>query len=233
MRDLETTLRSLSGSIDWPEPSPHLAARVTASIEATTRPQKATGRWLIAAVVLTVLIVGLVPGTRQAVADLFVEAGVRIGFIAETPTIDADDFALGEETTLDEVSQVAGFRPSIPHDLGAPEAVFIGEDGHVSIVWESESVLLTQVSSDGVFAQKGVGPETSVSEVMIDDEPGIWIEGAGHTFTLLDEDGHLVEETTRLAANVLLWSADGIDYRLELTDGLDRALEIAESMEVS
>jgi hypothetical protein len=68
---------------------------------------------------------------------------------------------------------------------------------------------------------------------MIGEDPGIWIEGAGHSFTLLDEDGNPVEETARLAANVLLWSADGYDFRLELTDDLNQALEIAQSMEVN
>jgi hypothetical protein len=38
--------------------------------------------WVLAAVAVLVLVIGLVPGTRRAVADLFREAGVRIGFIA-------------------------------------------------------------------------------------------------------------------------------------------------------
>ena len=51
---------------------------------------------------------------------------------------------------------------------------------------------------------------------------------AAHTFTLLDAAGNPVEETTRLAANVLLWEGNGLNHRLETTGDLPSSLGIVE-----
>jgi hypothetical protein len=121
----------------------------------------------------------------------------------------------------------------VPRELGPPDAVFLNTDLHVSMVWEDEVVLLTQTAADGDYAQKGIGPGTEIIAVEVNGQQGLWLEGAQHTFSLLDPEGVPMDETTRLAHNVLLWNDDGIDFRLELTDDLERALEIAESLEES
>lgn len=227
MSRLETILNDLSHTVDWPESSEHLATRVTAHIESTRRPHRLR-RWAIALVVLT-LAIGLVPNTRQAVADLLHEAGVRIGFLEEVPADLADDLNLGDLSTLEEAAERSSFDLQTPAALGpANESYLDGEA--VSMVWEGPT-LLTQQPGGEPYALKGVGPDTDATSVAIAGDPGLWIEGAEHTFTLLDQQGNPIEETTRLAANVLLWSSDGVDYRLELTGGLDRALEIATSLE--
>jgi hypothetical protein len=59
----------------------------------------------------------------------------------------------------------------------------------------------------------------------------LWIEGAIHTFTLLDQAGNPIEETTRLAANVLLWEMNGVNHRLETTGDLQSSLAIVETLE--
>lgn len=187
---------------------------------------------MLAAVAVLVLVIGLVPGTRRAVADLFREAGVKIGFIAETPSIDPGSLDLGDVIEMDDVVDRVGFEPLVPAELGPPDHVFLNTDLHVSMVWEDDVVVLTQTIANGDYAQKGVGPGTEITAVEIDGQHALWLEGAQHTFTLLDPGGVPIEETTRLAHNVLLWSDDGIDFRLELTDDLNRALEIAESLEV-
>lgn len=232
MNRLEMTLAVLPDSIDWPEPSEQLASRVRAHIESGETARSRTRRWAIAsALALLVLVMGLLPGTRQALADLFHEAGVRIGFISETPTDLAADVDLGSPVTMEAAAEQVGFELRSPDILGLPDAVYV-DDGAVSMVWAGP-VLLTQRSGSEPFARKGIGPGTSATAASISGQPGLWIEGAGHTFTLLDEEGNPVQETTRLAANALLWSSGNIDYRLELTDDLDRALEIATSLERS
>lgn len=227
MSRLETVLVSLPESLDWPEPSEHLATRVGSRIR--SRSLLATPpRWAVAVVVAALLlIVGLVPGPRQAVADLLEEAGVRIGFL--DPSTEVADLDLGEPVTVETAVEQVGFALRGSDALGSPEGVYL-EGGAAIMVWEGP-VLLSQRSGDGPFAEKGVGTSTEVTPVEIDGQPGLWIEGAEHTFTLLDPSGEPIEGTTRLAANVLLWSADGVDYRLELTEGLTRALAIAESLE--
>lgn len=227
MSRLETILNDLSHTVDWPEPSEHLATRVTRHIESAPRTHRLR-RWAIAIITLT-LVVGLVPDTRQAMADLLHEAGVRIGFVQETPTDLTDDLNLGDPSTMEQAAEHASFELQAPVALGPPDEVYL--DGQaVSMVWEGPT-LLTQAPAGEPYALKGVGSDTDASHVVIAGDPGIWIEGAEHTFTLLDQQGNPVEETTRLAANVLLWSSNGVDYRLELTGDLDRAMEIATSLE--
>lgn len=240
MNRLDETLRALPDSMDWPEPSPHMPARVSAIIES----HEATGRlrWVwVSAVSALVLAIALLPGARQAVADLLVEAGVRIGVVDEIPPLGAD-LELGEEVTLHDAARVVSFEVRVPGEMGPPDGIFL--DGEtISLTWGGDgslpsapgtdvAMLLTQAPSGETRATKGVSPETELLPVTIDGSSALWIEGAEHTFTLVDNEGELIEETTRLAANVLLWSADGVDFRLELTGGLDRALSIARSLEV-
>ncbi|HJS72024.1 MAG TPA: hypothetical protein VJ858_04780 [Acidimicrobiia bacterium] len=231
MSRLETVLMTLPDAVEWPKTSEHLATRVSARIEAGEPTGRRRLSWVLAAIAIVVLVIGLVPDTRRAVGDLFREAGVRIGFIAETPSIDPGSLHLGDAIELEDVFDRLGFEPLVPAELGPPDAVFLGTDLHVSMVWEEEVVIVTQTAANGDYAQKGVTPDTDITAVEVDGRHALWLEGAQHTFTLLDPDGVPMDETTRLAHNVLLWSVDGMDFRLELTEDLDRALEIAESME--
>lgn len=54
--------------------------------------------------------------------------------------------------------------------------------------------------------------DQSVQRFTVEGQPGLWIEGPAHTFTLFDAEGNPIEETTRLAANVLLWEANGVNH---------------------
>lgn len=227
MSRLETVLASLTESMDWPEPSEHLATRVSARIR-SRRLMSTPPRWAVALVVAALLmIVGLFPGPRQAVADLLEEAGVRIGFL--DPSTEVANLDLGEPMAVETAVERVGFALREPEILGPPEGAYL-DGGAAILVWEGP-ILLSQRSSDEPFAEKRLGSSTEVTSAQIDGQPGIWIEGAEHSFTLLDPSGKPIEETTRLAANVLLWSDDGIDYRLELNGTLDEALAIATSLE--
>lgn len=231
MSRLESILGTLPESVDWPAPSEHLVTRVTARID-SEKDHRAVGlrRWAWAVATAALVLVALVPDAREAVADLFQEAGVRIGFVERSATETLADVDLGEQIPLEEASAQAGLELRAPASLGTPEATYVDADV-VTMVWDGP-VLLTQRAGAEPYAQKGIGPATEARGVVVSGEPGLWIEGAGHTFSLLDSEGNLIDETTRLAANVLLWSVDGVDYRLELTESLGRALEIAQSLEM-
>lgn len=237
MSRLDHVLATLPGTIDWPEPSPHMASRVAARIEAPA--PRAPRRWIWATVTALIFAVAFIPGARQAVADLIVEAGVRIGVIEEAPTAGAD-LDLGEEVSLSRAASVVDFPLSIPAELEAPGSIYLDGES-ISMVWEGDgtlpsapgtdvAVLLTQSPGGEPRASKGVTPDSDLLTLTVDGSPALWIEGAEHTFTALDEEGNPIEETTRLAANVLLWSSDSVDFRLELTGDLETALAIANSM---
>lgn len=239
-------LEELAGSIDWPPPSSHLADRVVAAIGTEGRNRGGARRrrmalTLGAAVILIGALIAI-PTARRSVAGLLTEAGVRIGFLSEAPAV-GSDLELGTEVTLEEAARGAGFALRAPHgSLGPPDAVYT-DRGRVSMVWEGEEalpaegagrvgILLTQ-SAAGRFdyARKGLGASTQVEPVSVGGVPGLWLEGAPHTFTLLDPDGDALAVTTRLAANVLLWESEGVAYRLELTEDLDMAMTIVDSLE--
>lgn len=229
MTDLDRILATLSDAVDWPEPSEHLTTRVAARVESLRRPAIGFRRWAWIAVVALFLVVALIPGTRRAVANLFQEAGVRIGFIDEVPSDLGGDLHLGQLVTVEEAASRVGLDLRYPQVLGPPAETYIDTAGLVSMLWEGP-VLLTQRAGGVAYAEKAIGSDTSVTGVDLDGGSALWVEGAEHSFTYLDARGDTIEETTRLAGNVLLWSRDDVDYRLELTTDLARALEIAESM---
>lgn len=248
---LESMLTSLGDSIDWPAASPHLSARVMTRIESEQPTAASRGIWrrpAIATVAVLVVTVVLVfsPSARQAVADLLSAAGIRIGVTSDqTPTIGAE-LDLGQLVQLDEVENAVEFQIRIPggRDPGVPHAVYLSDGGQVTMVWDRTpslpaaadtgiGLLLTQsAGNDGPeFAEKSIGPETGVQTLMVEGQPALWIEGAGHTFALLDAEGEPIEETTRLAANVLLWEAGGVNHRLETTGDLQRSLAVVDTLE--
>lgn len=246
---LELLVSSLADSIDWPMPSPHLAPRVLAGIESV--PVTARSRWrprLAVALAAMFVVLGamvVAPSARQAAADLFRAAGVRIGLTSEPdPTVGAN-LGLGEPIDLGDVDQAVDFTVRVPAgaDPGSPDAVYLS-DGRVTMVWMGAEplpaagdtevgLLLTQRAAFGLedFAEKALGPATEVERVEVESQPGLWIEGVPHTLTLFDRDGNPVEETTRLAANVLLWEAGGVNHRLETTGDLISTLAIVDQLE--
>jgi len=247
----ESLLTSLGDSIDWPTPSPHLSTRVMARIESEQPTAASRGGWrrpAIAAVAVLVatLVFVFSPSARQAVADLLSAAGIRIGVTSEEAPMTGADLNLGELVQLDEVQDNVDVDLRIPggEDPGTPDAVYLSDSGQVTMVWAGTprlpaagdtgiGLLLTQHAGNGgqEVGEKSIGPETGVQRLTVEGQPALWIGGAAHTFTLLDADGNPIEETTRLAANVLLWEANGVNHRLETTGDLRSSLAIVETLE--
>ena len=248
---LESMLGSLAGSIDWPTPPPHLPARVVARIESEPTAARRSGwRRLAIATAAVAVVTGVMvvsPSARQAVADLFGAAGIRISLTTQSAPTAGSELNLGEPVTLDDIGQGIDFTVRIPagDDPGPPDGVYLSDDGQITVVWAASqtlpaagdtdvALLLTQRKAYELqdFAEKAIGPETEVRDLKVEDQSALWIEGAPHTLTLLDSDGNPVEETSRLAANVLLWEANGVNHRLETTGDLQSALAIVETLEV-
>lgn len=249
---LEVMLTSLGNAIDWPEPPPHFATRVADRI--ISEPRAAlhnVWRRLAIALAAVVVISGAMvfsPPARQAVADLFGAAGIRIGFTSDPAPTVGGDLSLGQPISLDDIGQIGDFDVRIPANVeaGPPDGIYLGGEGEVTMVWGGTQtlpaagdtdvgLLLTQRAADdrNDFGVKNIGPETGVQVLRVEDQPALWIEGSPHTLTLLDADGNSVVETTRLAANVLLWEAHGVNHRLETTGDLASALAIVNKLEPS
>jgi hypothetical protein len=96
---------------------------------------------------------------------------------------------------------------------------------------EPSKVLVTQFRADldeGFFKKVDVrGGDIAYPEV--NGTHGYWIAGDPHLFYYV-ADGRFLEETIRLVGHVLLWEEGDITYRIEGSDSLARALEIAASL---
>ena len=60
--------------------------------------------------------------------------------------------------------------------------------------------------------------------------PAFFLSGAEHEVLLLDEHGFVIQESARLAQDVLVWEEDGRTLRLEGDFSLDEALAIADRL---
>lgn len=247
---IESRLSALAEAVDWPQPSDHLSARVAtrlgADLDGPARRWSRRPAVAVAAVMVVALAISIVPATREAVANLLAAAGVRVGTTLEEAPPVGTALDLGEPVALAGLSEAARFRVRIPGDaeLGPPpDAVYLNEFGQVNMVWAGSpalpaagdtdvALLLTQERAlPGDIAEKRLGPQTGVDSLVVEGRPALWIEGADHTFTVLDAAGRPIEETTRLAANVLLWEVSGVNHRLETTGDLDSALALVRTLE--
>lgn len=206
--------------------------------------------WVAAA--LAALFAGALvfsPSTRQAVADFFGVDGIRIHVGGRAPEGLGADLDLGERISLADAQSRVTFPIQVPSidRLGAPDEVYFGAPppgGQLSFVYAAGpglpaapptdvGLLFSQFSADleGAFFKKAVQFGTNVRFVLVNGADGYWVHGAPHVFSYRDVEGHIVEESSRLAGDVLVWSRDGVTYRIESGLRLREVLEIAESLE--
>ena len=219
MTDVAAALADLRGAIAWPDDDADLTGRAVARIAEAPSPRRRS-RWAWFAVAGVVAVGAGVP----AAAHLLSVGGVRIALTGEVPADIGTELDLGRPTALrpDEVR---------PPALGAPAAAFEGAPpGAYTEVWPGP-VLVTRfpglVGEDVI--EKRVFGSGIVERASVDGDPAWWI--AEHHGFLYLEDGAHREDTLRLAGPALVWTRDGVTYRIEGADlALDDALALAESM---
>ena len=64
----------------------------------------------------------------------------------------------------------------------------------------------------------------------MDGSPAFFLSGAPHVVLLLDENGEVLTDSTRLAGNVLIWQDDDTAFRLEGDFTKGEAVELGESL---
>jgi len=240
---LERALTELGGELVVPA-APDLVPTVLARIEPqpTARPQRR--RWVLAvAVVLIAMLAATlaIPDARSALFRVLHIGGERIELVDELPQVALDpagrnlEIALGQRVTLAQARQEAGF--DIRELDKAPDRVYLDARGTVWFLYgtpQSVRLLIAQTPRLGVddelILKKLAAPGTRIEEVSVDGFPGIYLSGAPHLLLLLDEFGSVVEESVRLAENVLVWEANGVAYRLEGDFTSDEAKALAESL---
>lgn len=158
---------------------------------------------------------------------------------------------LGEPVSLDDVEALTLITPQLPTDpeIGPPQAVYVdrSKGNQVAYVWAASETLpetidpgvgLILMRFDGLtddgFHEKLIGQGVTAEPVTVSGQRGIWISGDAHFFFYHrtgDAADATIADDRRWVGDALVWSADGVTYRIESTLGRDRTIAIAQSME--
>ena len=239
MTELERALVALGRDVEVPV-APDLAPAVLARIEPRPRPRPRR-RWAVVvafAVLATLAATLAIPEARSALLRILHIGAERIELVEELPEVPIQhdlEFVLGERVTLEEARRRAGF--ALRELDEPPDRVYLGDRGTVWFLYgtpERVRLLVAQtprlrLGTDLIF-KKLVGPQTRIEPVAVDGSPGFFLDGEPHLVLLLDEKGLVVNESSRLSRNVLVWDSGGVTYRLEGGFGKEEALRLARSL---
>ena len=199
-------------------------------------------RWVlaIALVVVAALAATLaIPDARSALFRFLSIGGERIEVVDSLPEVPVQEdlaLTLGEEITLEEARAASEFPLRELDEPPGPRVPGRSGNGLVPVRIGGAARLLVAQSAlrlpadEEILLKKLAGPETRVERVDVDGSPGVFLSGESHFLFLLDENGLVVEDSARLAHDVLIWERDGVGYRLEGDFELEEARRIAESM---
>lgn len=242
-RTTEAALRDLAEGIDWPPPVDFTTRlRLDPPVRRSWQPRIA---WM-AAVLVLMLVILLVPTARQAVANLLAVAGIHIEFGDAANLPPPTNLAPGQQVDMEAASDAVDFAILKPATLDPPTAVHLLQwelGTQVFLAWAA-SDQLPEVGDSGTglllaefradldeeFFGKIVLEGTTVDRVIVNGVPGFWLGGAPHVFLFETGRRDLVADGTRLTGNVLIWEAEGITYRLESALSLGDTLAVAESL---
>lgn len=171
---------------------------------------------------------------------------------SSSPVSVGSTLLLGEPTGLAQAQAAVPYVIRLPLALGAPDEVYLRRltDGPMVAVVYLARPGLPSAAETGVGAllmQFPAGPDSadiakkvlfgegrepsgSLTEVDVDGQPAYWITGASELTILEDPSASYRDDPSRPSANVLLWAAGGITYRLETALPLTDALALAESL---
>ncbi len=242
---IEAALRDLAVHIDHPQTA-DLSVVVVARLTAAPAPPRSRRPRVALAAALLVVVLLAWPAPRHAVADWLGIGAVRVVRTGDVPAGTGSVLRLGREVSLEEASDRAPFTILGPATMEAPSAIYMGEPSadSVTLLWgegpdvpgdasTGVGVLLTEMpgSTNRELIEKRLGPDTTFETTTVGDAPAYWIAGGQHELLYVDQYGRTRPDTTRLAANTLLWEQDGVTFRLESRLSRDAAIELAGDLE--
>jgi len=244
MAELERDLRNLASAIDWPQRD--IASAVAEEVRlgrATDRPlprlELRPRRRVIAIVVAALLLIG---GTafaaRLAIGSITIHTVPKL--ISPTRSAPARSI-LGRAASLEAVAPLVRVPPDTA--LGAADGVFLTRSSSgpmASVTWNASdgaphlddtgwrAILMAFSGTDAVAATKQVSPTTTLVPVHVAGSPGYWVVGP-HQLVL--PEGGTGSGTLRLGGGVLIWTRNGVTYRLESTLSKVDALAVAREID--
>ena len=238
MTELERALLAVGQNLEVPA-APDLTGAVRARLAEGRRPSLFSRRVLVVALAVLAVAVGAVlavPQARSTIKDWLGIGNVTIRYVEELPPVEqaTDDLGLGEQMSLEEARERAGFQVRVPtvEGLDDPPKVFYNESSsQVAFLYGSEEkpkLLITQADARGAI-EKIVNLNVTERELVV-VEPGyagVWLFGEKHAIFYPSTD---YEEPFRLVGNALVYEVDGVTVRIEAEISKDEALRIARSM---
>lgn len=232
MNELEQRLRDLRGELAWP---------ATPAFEPVLERRRSwAGRRAALALALLLVAVAagalaLSPGARSAFLELFRLKGASVQLVETLPQAETGRPDFGERVAREEAERRVGFSLL---DLGEaePDAVFVRADRMATLVYgpvERPRLVLSQLRGavwEGFLKKVGAGG-TTVEEVRVRGERGLFLSGDEHVVMFVGEDGRVTGEETHLAGTVLLWNRGELLLRLEGELSRAEALELAQMVE--
>jgi hypothetical protein len=239
MTELEQTLVALGRELEIPE-TPDLSAAVMRRLPRRGRwtPRRRLALAVAFALVALLSATLAIPDARSALLRIFHIGGEEIQLVDELPKVQAQPqlgYVLGQRVSLERARREAGF--DLRELDEQPDRVYLGEHRTVWFLYgtlQRVRLLVAQtplLTLDRTFFFKKLIPSgTEISEVSVDGARGFFLSGEPHVLLFVDSHGQAVEESARLARDVLVWSHGGVSYRLEGELSKRDALELARSL---
>jgi hypothetical protein len=238
MTELERALLAVGRNVEVPA-APDLTGAVRTRLAEGRRPSLFSRRALVVALAVLAVAVGAVlavPQARSTIRDWLGIGNVTIRYVEDLPPVEqaTAGLELGEQMSLEEARERAGFRVRVPtvEGLDDPPKVFYNDTSNqVAFLYGSEEkpkLLITQADARGAI-EKLVNLNVTERELVV-VEPGyagIWLYGEKHAIFYPSTDH---EEPFRLVGNALVYEIDGVTLRIEAEISKDDALRIARSM---
>ena len=238
MTELERALLAVGQNLEVPA-APDLTGAVRARLAEGRGPSLFSRRVLVVALAVLAVAVGAalaVPQARSTIKDWLGIGNVTIRYVDELPPVEqaTGDLGLGEQMSLEEARERAGFRVRVPTVEGLddpPKVYFNDQSRQVAFLYGSEEkpkLLITQADARGAI-EKIVNLNVTEQELIV-VEPGyagVWLYGEKHAIFY---PSTAREEPFRLVGNALVYEIDGVTLRMEAEISKDEALRIARSM---
>lgn len=243
-REQPSEFPELAAAVAFPYPAtPDMTSPVLNRIRSERQSRAVDRRRLVAAGAVAAAIAGagavaLSPGSRSAVADFLglavegerIETAPTSAVPTAIPTIEPADTALA--VTLAGASEAVGFELALPGGR-EPERVYLFEveQWAVAVLHYPDFDLWQFTPNRPSVAKTLFGGDELVEEVRVGGVPAYWIGEGLRLVEFERPDGTKVASMSRLVETpVLVWTRDGVYFRLETEMDREAALEVAESI---
>lgn len=214
--NLDDELRVLGRSAVVPPVAEDVTAAVLSRVADLPVRRRLRDRWRAFVAGLLVLVAGaaLAPPVRATVAEWLNIGGVQARPVGTGPSTAPPPPGVPGHLSMVEAERVAGFKPALPKDLGAPAGVEASK-GFVATSWNGIRLEQFQSEVEPMYLKKYYQSLEYVPEVN-----GYWFK-TPHELVLVDE------RVVRIAGPTLVWVRDGVTFRLEGVTDKARAVELA------